>query len=467
MSGNICRCSAYPQHRRRDPRGRARRRRRHEGRSPTSAPTSAAGRREGRGRDAGRQVHRRRHQPARPDEAADRDAGARWSTSAGCRSTAIEDTPDGGLRIGAMVPTADLAADPRVRARYPVLSQAIAGRRLGAAAQQGHHRAATCCSGPAAPISTTPPSPATSASPAPAAAALGGFNRIHGDARRQRRLHRHPPVRHGGGHARRWTPRSRRCTPDGAGAAHPDRRLPPPARRHAADRDRPEPGELITAVVLPPPPPGVQVYRKVRDRASYASRSCRWRRSSTAATAACAARGWRSAAWRTSPGGSTERRGRAGRAAPDAAPRPPPTPCWRAPAATAATTSRSRSTPAGTLRPSLAQATGEPHEPSRHGDAPPDRADGLDNRAGIIGKPVDRYEGPLKVTGARPTPTRSSRRAPPAYGVMRVGDDRQRPITAIDTTAAERRARRAAGLTHENVPAAGPRQAPQSLRRRS
>jgi xanthine dehydrogenase YagS FAD-binding subunit len=29
-------------------------------------------------------------------------------------------------------------------------------------------------------------------------------------------------------------------------------------------------GEIITAVKLPPPPPGVQVYRKVRDRASYA-----------------------------------------------------------------------------------------------------------------------------------------------------------------------------------------------------
>jgi xanthine dehydrogenase YagS FAD-binding subunit len=30
------------------------------------------------------------------------------------------------------------------------------------------------------------------------------------------------------------------------------------------------PGELITGVTLPPPPPGRQVYRKVRDRASYA-----------------------------------------------------------------------------------------------------------------------------------------------------------------------------------------------------
>jgi xanthine dehydrogenase YagS FAD-binding subunit len=30
------------------------------------------------------------------------------------------------------------------------------------------------------------------------------------------------------------------------------------------------PGEFIAAVTLPPPPPGVQLYRKVRDRASYA-----------------------------------------------------------------------------------------------------------------------------------------------------------------------------------------------------
>jgi xanthine dehydrogenase YagS FAD-binding subunit len=31
-----------------------------------------------------------------------------------------------------------------------------------------------------------------------------------------------------------------------------------------------QPGEMITGVILPAPPPGKQVYRKVRDRASYA-----------------------------------------------------------------------------------------------------------------------------------------------------------------------------------------------------
>ena len=37
----------------------------------------------------------------------------------------IEPTPGGGLRIGAGVRNSDLAADPRVRAGYPVLSQAL------------------------------------------------------------------------------------------------------------------------------------------------------------------------------------------------------------------------------------------------------------------------------------------------------------------------------------------------------
>jgi xanthine dehydrogenase YagS FAD-binding subunit len=61
-------------------------------------------------------------------------------------------------------------------------------------------------------------------------------------------------------------------TVDGQGK----RRVIPIADFHRLPGDTPERdtnlehGELITSVVLPPPPPGKQVYRKVRDRASYA-----------------------------------------------------------------------------------------------------------------------------------------------------------------------------------------------------
>src|SRR5437879_7767863 len=51
----------------------------------------------------------------------------------------IETTPEGGLRIRALVRNTDLAADPRVRRDYGALSRA-ACRRLGATAQQGDAR---------------------------------------------------------------------------------------------------------------------------------------------------------------------------------------------------------------------------------------------------------------------------------------------------------------------------------------
>jgi xanthine dehydrogenase YagS FAD-binding subunit len=63
---------------------------------------------------------------------------------------------------------------------------------------------------------------------------------------------------------------------------HPDRRLPPPAGQHAAHRNDPAPGELITAVTLPRPVGGAHIYRKVRDRASYAFASSRSAPSCTA-----------------------------------------------------------------------------------------------------------------------------------------------------------------------------------------
>ena len=83
-------------------------------------------------------------------------------------------------------------------------------------------------------------------------------------------MHRHPPVGHGGGDAR-----ARRAGRDGRRPTG-GRRVIPIADFHRLPGDTPErdtnlePGEFITGVALPPPPPGRQLYRKVRDRASYA-----------------------------------------------------------------------------------------------------------------------------------------------------------------------------------------------------
>jgi xanthine dehydrogenase YagS FAD-binding subunit len=54
-------------------------------------------------------------------------------------SREVVDLPDGGLRIGAAVPNADLAADRRVRERFPVLAQAL----LAGASGQLRNRATT------------------------------------------------------------------------------------------------------------------------------------------------------------------------------------------------------------------------------------------------------------------------------------------------------------------------------------
>ena len=52
----------------------------------------------------------------------------------------IEETPDGGLRIGALVPNSDLAYHPSIAQRYPMLAQRDPGRRVGAVAQHGVDR---------------------------------------------------------------------------------------------------------------------------------------------------------------------------------------------------------------------------------------------------------------------------------------------------------------------------------------
>ena len=51
----------------------------------------------------------------------------------------IEETQDGGLQIGALVPNSDLAYHPRIETRYPLLSSAI----LAGASQQLRNMAST------------------------------------------------------------------------------------------------------------------------------------------------------------------------------------------------------------------------------------------------------------------------------------------------------------------------------------
>ncbi len=51
----------------------------------------------------------------------------------------IEDTPDGGLRIGALVRNTDLAADTRVRRHYGVLTARARRRCFRATAQPSDH----------------------------------------------------------------------------------------------------------------------------------------------------------------------------------------------------------------------------------------------------------------------------------------------------------------------------------------
>src|SRR5436190_21355948 len=85
---------------------------------------------------------------------------------------------NGGLRIGAMVINAELAADARVRVRYPVLSRALLN---GASAQLrnqattgGNLLQRTRCS-----YFYDPAMPCNKRAPGSGCSALQGFNRIH------------------------------------------------------------------------------------------------------------------------------------------------------------------------------------------------------------------------------------------------------------------------------------------------
>jgi len=180
----------------------------------------------------------------------------------------IEETPEGGLRVGALVRNSDLAADPRVRQRYGVLSRAL----LAGASAQLRNKATTggnllqrtrCY------YFYDITKPCNKRSPGSGCAALAGFNRIHAILGSSNDcIATHPSDMAVA--MRALDAEVETISPNG------DARVIPIADFHRLPGRTPEvetslkPGEIITAVKLPPPPPGVQVYRKVRDRASYA-----------------------------------------------------------------------------------------------------------------------------------------------------------------------------------------------------
>jgi xanthine dehydrogenase YagS FAD-binding subunit len=184
----------------------------------------------------------------------------------------ISVTDDGGLRIGALVTNSDCAADKRVRSDYPVLSRAI----LAGASGQLRNKATTggnLCQRTRCYYFYDTAMPCNKRDPGSGCQALEGFNRIHAILGASDACIATYP----GDMAVAMTALDAQVEiEDSAG----DIRLVPIQEFHLLPGDHPEKdniletGDLITAVILPPPIEGKQIYQKVRDRASYAFALC-------------------------------------------------------------------------------------------------------------------------------------------------------------------------------------------------
>src|SRR5258708_281334 len=90
----------------------------------------------------------------------------------------ISETADGGLRIGALVRNSDLAADPRVRKDYGVLSRALlsgaSGQLRNKATTAGNLLQRTRC-----PYFYDTNQPCNKRQPGSGCAAIGGLSRQH------------------------------------------------------------------------------------------------------------------------------------------------------------------------------------------------------------------------------------------------------------------------------------------------
>ncbi|NKJ49294.1 molybdopterin dehydrogenase [Burkholderia sp. SG-MS1] len=182
-------------------------------------------------------------------------------------SCAIEETGDGGLRIGAGVRNTAVAADRRVRERYPMLSQAILA---GASAQirnmatvGGNLLQRTRCA-----YFYDDAAHCNKREPGTGCDAIEGFNRMHAIFGASTAC----VATHPSDMAVALAALNAVVTVEGRNGA----RDIPLVDFHVLPGETPhvetvlEAGELITAVTVPAGIAGRSVYRKVRDRASYA-----------------------------------------------------------------------------------------------------------------------------------------------------------------------------------------------------
>ncbi|MET0280543.1 MAG: xanthine dehydrogenase family protein subunit M [Steroidobacteraceae bacterium] len=180
----------------------------------------------------------------------------------------VERTPDGGLRIGALVRNTDLASNDTVRREYPLLSRALlagaSGQLRNRATTAGNLLQRTRC-----PYFYDTDQPCNKRQPGSGCSALDGVNRQHAVVGVSNAcIATHPSDM-------AVAMRALDAKVETVVASGATRSIPM-AEFHRLPGDTPHvetsltAGELITAVTLPRPIGGQQIYHKVRDRASYA-----------------------------------------------------------------------------------------------------------------------------------------------------------------------------------------------------
>lgn len=174
---------------------------------------------------------------------------------------------DEGLRIGALVTNSDLAADVTVRRDYPVLAKALlagaSGQLRNKATTGGNLLQRTRCY-----YFYDTAMPCNKREPGSGCAAMDGVNRIHAILGASE----HCIATHPSDMAVAMLALKASVEIEGKDGA----RRVPLDDFYRLPGDTPEretvlePGELIIAAILPAPVRSKQIYRKVRDRASYA-----------------------------------------------------------------------------------------------------------------------------------------------------------------------------------------------------